>query len=144
MHEKPPTILEHFSALTDPRVQLKTSHKIIDIVVITICGTICGANNWTEVVRYGRMKQQWLKKFLELPNGIPSHDTFGRVFSLLSPKKFQRCFLDWIQAVFTITGDKLLLLMEKCSGTHTTGLITNRLFIWSMPGLLRMDLPWVK
>ena len=113
MHEKPPTILEHFSTLTDPRIQLKTSHKIIDIVIITICGTICGADNWTEIVRYGRMKQQWLKKFLELPNGIPSHDTFGRVFSLLSPKEFQRCFLDWIQAVFTITGGQVVAIDGK-------------------------------
>lgn len=113
MHEKPPTILEHFSTLTDPRIQLKTSHKIIDIVVITICGTICGADNWTEIVRYGRMKQQWLKKFLELPNGIPSHDTFGRVFSLLSPKEFQRCFLGWIQAVFTITVGQVVAIDGK-------------------------------
>ena len=113
MHEKPPTILEHFSALTDPRVHLKTSHKLIDIVVITICGTICGADNWTEIVRYGRIKHQWLKKLLELPNGIPSHDTFGRVFSLLSPEEFQRCFLSWIQAVFTITDGQVIAIDGK-------------------------------
>jgi len=113
MHEKPPTIMEHFSALTDPRVRLKTKHKLIDIIVITICGTICGADNWAEIARYGRMKQQWLKEFLELPNGIPSHDTFGRVFSLLSPKEFQRCFLDWIQAVFTVTGGQVVAIDGK-------------------------------
>lgn len=113
MHEKPPSILEHFSNLPDPRVQLKTRHKLIDIVVITICGVICGADCWTEIADYGRIKQQWFKKFLELPNGIPSHDTFGRVLSLLSPDEFQRCFSSWIQAAFTVTGGQVVAIDGK-------------------------------
>lgn len=98
MPEKPPTMVEHFSTLTDPRIRLKTKHKLIDIIVITVCGTICGADNWTEIETYGNLKRKWLEGFLELPNGIPSHDTFGRVFSLISPEEFQSCFLDWVQS----------------------------------------------
>jgi len=113
MNENLPTILEHFSALTDPRIYLKTRHKLIDIVVITVCGVICGADNWTEIADYGRAKQEWLKGFLDLPNGIPSHDTFGRVFSVLSPEEFQRCFLSWIQSVFTVTDGQVIAIDGK-------------------------------
>ena len=97
------TIIEHFSSLKDPRIQAKTRHKLIDIIIITICASICGADEWTEVVDYGKAKHAWLKTFLELPGGIPSHDTFGRVFSLLRPEEFERCFVSWIHAVFKIS-----------------------------------------
>jgi predicted transposase YbfD/YdcC len=113
MPDKPPTILEHFGKLSDPRVRLKTQHKLIDIVVITICGVICGADSWTEIANYGEIKRKWFEDFLELPNGIPSHDTFGRVFSLLSPEEFQRCFLSWIQSVFTITDGQVVAIDGK-------------------------------
>lgn len=79
------TISEHFSSVKDPRIQKKTRHKLIDIIIITICAVICGADDWTEIEDYAKAKKEWLKTFLELPNGIPSHDTFGRVFSLLCP-----------------------------------------------------------
>lgn len=113
MPGKPTTILEHFSTLTDPRTLLKTRHKLIDIIAITICGTICGADAWTEIVDYAKIKRKWLEEFLELPNGIPSHDTFGRVFSLLSPEEFQRCFLSWMQSVFTVTGGQVVAIDGK-------------------------------
>ena len=113
MPEKAPTIVEHFSSLTDPRVRLKTKHKLIDIIVITVCATICGADDWTEIEAYGNHKQEWLEKFLELPNGIPSHDTFGRVFSLISPDEFQRCFLSWVHAVFTVTDGQVVAIDGK-------------------------------
>jgi predicted transposase YbfD/YdcC len=113
MPEKPSTIIEHFSTLTDPRVRLKTKHKLIDIIVITVCGTICGADNWAEIEIYGNLKQEWLEEFLELPNGIPSHDTFGRVFSLISPEEFQRCFLNWVQSVFTVTDGQVVAIDGK-------------------------------
>ncbi len=67
------TISEHFSSLKDPRIQLKTRHKLIDIIVITICAVICGADDWQEVVDYGKAKHGWFKTFLELPHEIPSH-----------------------------------------------------------------------
>lgn len=113
--EKPvnATITEHFSTLKDPRIQLKTDHKLIDILTITICAVICGADEWVEIVAYGRAKHDWLKKFLELPNGIPSHDTFGRVFSLLCPEEFERCFLSWIRSVFQVTDGQTVAIDGK-------------------------------
>jgi predicted transposase YbfD/YdcC len=113
MPEKPPTIVDHFSTLTDPRIDLKTKHKLIDIIVITVCGTICGADTWTEIETYGNLKRKWLEGFLELPNGIPSHDTFGRVFSLISPEEFQFCFLHWVQSVFTVTDGQIVAIDGK-------------------------------
>ena len=107
------TISHHFSSLKDPRIQLKTRHKLIDIIIITICAVICGADDWTEVVDYAKAKHDWLKTFLELPHGIPSHDTFGRVFSLLQPEEFDRCFINWIHAVFKITEGQTVAIDGK-------------------------------
>jgi hypothetical protein len=75
------SITEHFGRLTDPRMEERVEHRLLDIIVIAICGVICGADSWVEIEEFGRAKQEWLKGFLELPNGIPSHDTFGRVFA---------------------------------------------------------------
>ena len=94
MHEKPPTILEHFGKLSDPRVRLKTQHKLIDIVIITICGVICGADNWTEIASYGEIKRKWFESFLELPNGIPSHDTFGTSFFIAVAGRIPKMFFE--------------------------------------------------
>jgi predicted transposase YbfD/YdcC len=107
------TISQHFASLKDPRIQLKTRHKLIDIIIITICAVICGADDWVEVVDYAKAKRAWLKTFLELPHGIPSHDTFGRVFSLLRPEEFERCFASWIRAVFKITDGQTVAIDGK-------------------------------
>ena len=80
------SIIERFSSLSDPRILLKTSHKLIDIVVIALCAVISGADDWVEIADYGRIQQDWFKTFLKLPGGIPSHDTFGRVFSRIDPE----------------------------------------------------------
>ncbi len=87
------TINDHFSELEDPRIERTKRHKLIDIITISICAVICGADGWKDIELYGKCKYKWLKKFLELPNGIPSHDTFARVFSLLNPEQLQQCFL---------------------------------------------------
>ena len=76
---------EYLSQLPDPRVDRMRLHELHDILVIAICSVICGADSWTEVADFGRAKQEWLKTFLKLPNGIWSHDTFGRVFAGLGP-----------------------------------------------------------
>jgi predicted transposase YbfD/YdcC len=107
------TIAEHFSSLKDPRIHLKTRHKLIDIIIITFCAVICGADDWQEVVDYGKAKHDWLKTYLELPYGIPSHDTFGRVFSLLRPEEFEKCFVSWIHAVFEITAGQTVAIDGK-------------------------------
>ena len=106
-------IQDHFSKLKDPRIKKKIKHNLIDIVVITICAAICGADDWVSVEAYGKAKHDWLKTFLELPNGIPSHDTFGNVFSVLSSTQFEKCFLSWIQSVCTVTAGQVIAIDGK-------------------------------
>jgi predicted transposase YbfD/YdcC len=93
------SLAEHFSDLEDPRSDLGKRHLLLDIIVIVICAVVCGADDWVEVELFGQSKQEWLGQFLELPHGIPSHDTFGRVFRLLDPEQFERGFRSWIEAV---------------------------------------------
>lgn len=94
-----PTIIEHFSDLPDPRVERTRLHNLMDILVIVICAVISGADNFVEIAEYGRRKKEWLESRLELPGGIPSHDTFNRVFSRLDPQAFGECFLSWTLAI---------------------------------------------
>ncbi|MBW4678317.1 MAG: ISAs1 family transposase [Desmonostoc geniculatum HA4340-LM1] len=93
------TIADHFAVMSDPRIDRTKRHKLIDILTIAICAVICGADSWVAIELYGCTKYEWLKTFLELPNGIPSHDTFARVFAQLNPQQFQECFLNWIKSI---------------------------------------------
>src|ERR671921_925167 len=88
-------LVEHFSALEDPRCAGKVEHRLIDILVIAVCAVIACAESWNDIALYGRSKLTWLRTFLELPNGIPSHDTFRRVFMLIDPAAFEACFTTW-------------------------------------------------
>ncbi|MBF8251581.1 MAG: ISAs1 family transposase [Deltaproteobacteria bacterium] len=97
--KKAVAIVEHFKDIEDPRIERGKLHNLIDIIAIAICAVICGADTWEDIELFGEAKHEWLKQFLELPNGIPSHDTFGRVFSIISPVEFQRSFLNWIKAI---------------------------------------------
>jgi predicted transposase YbfD/YdcC len=106
-------ILEHFLEVEDPRVEYLVDHQLIDIITIALCAIIAGADNWTEVAQFGREKQAWLAKFLSLTHGIPSHDTFGRVFAKLDPQQFQNSFLKWVQAVFEVTGGQVVPIDGK-------------------------------
>ena len=106
-------IKKHFSPLKDPRIKLKTSHKLIDIIVIAICAVICGADAWTQMEEFGKSKLKWFETFLELPKGIPSHNTFGRVFAIISTRLFQSCFQKWIQEVFEITDGQVIPIDGK-------------------------------
>jgi predicted transposase YbfD/YdcC len=90
-------IFTHFEKLTDPRIERTRAHKLLDIMTIALCATICGANTWTDVERFGAAKQHWFAKFLELPGGIPSHDTFGRVFAMLDTVEFDACLRNWLR-----------------------------------------------
>jgi predicted transposase YbfD/YdcC len=101
-------ITNHFTCLEDPRVERAKLHLLLDIVVIAICAVVCGADNWVDIENFGKAKQKWLETFLELPNGIPSHDTFGRVFARLDPEQFRSCFLRWIQAVSVVTAGQVI------------------------------------
>jgi len=87
-----------FSCVQDPRVDRTKLHKLQDIIVIAICAVICGAETWEEIEQFGKEKQEWLKSILELSNGIPSHDTFRRVFILMNPQEFEQGFFDWVNS----------------------------------------------
>ena len=102
MAEEPIRSLEeHFSNVTDPRGP-NVTHQLFDIIIIAILGTICGADGWVEIEQFGYQKLNWLSQYLWLGNGIPSHDTFGRVFSQIDPEEFQDSFMKWVKALHQI------------------------------------------
>jgi len=106
-------IEEHFGDLTDPRIDRTKLHKLLDILVIAICAVICGADSWEDVEAFGHAKIEWLSTFLELPNGIPSHDTFNRVFARLDAEQFQASFLNWMSAVSEVIGGQVIAIDGK-------------------------------
>lgn len=114
MDEQHGTSIErHFADLQDPRIERTKRHKLLDIVVLAICGVICGADDWVSIQEFSEAKLEWFQGFLELPNGIPSHDTFGRVFGLLDPDQFQTCFTNWILSVSEVTKGQVIAIDGK-------------------------------
>lgn len=98
---------ERFLALQDPRIERTKLHELLDMITIAICAVICGADDWVEMEQFGNDKREFFDKFLVLPNGIPSHDTFGRVFARLNPEQFRACFLEWVQDLVCASGGLL-------------------------------------
>jgi predicted transposase YbfD/YdcC len=92
-------ILTHFENLTDPRLERTKRHNLLDIIFMALCATICGAEGYADIERFGKTKRGWLNRFLDLPNGIPSHDTFGRVLSLLDTAEWQASVQDWLRTL---------------------------------------------
>lgn len=107
------SILEHFADLEDPRLERTKEHLLLDIVAIAICAVLCGADSWVDIESYGEAKADWLKQFLSLPNGIPSHDTFARVFARVDPEQLQQCFLSWIEAISDLTVGEVVAIDGK-------------------------------
>ena len=116
-------IEEHFGYLEDPRVDRTKLHKLQDIMVIAICAAICGADTWEDVEMFGKAKYEWFETILELPNGIPSHDTFNRVFNRLDPEQFRSCFIRWINAASELIGGQVIAIDgKKLRRSHDHGI----------------------
>jgi predicted transposase YbfD/YdcC len=113
--EKPPTaaLLEHFATVPDPRIARQRWHKLSDILVIAVCAVLCGAESYPAIEDFGYEREDWLGQFLELPAGIPSHDTFNRVLRLVDPVELQSCFLRWMQAVAEVTDGEVVAIDGK-------------------------------
>lgn len=102
-----------FADLHDPRREHGRYHDLWDILGLTICAVVAGADSWVEVEEYGHCKLDWLKTFLALPHGIPAHDTLGRVFALLNPAAFQQCFQEWVHALVAATAGRVIAIDGK-------------------------------
>lgn len=113
--EKPriTNIEKHFSKLEDPRSETNRQHKLIDIIVIAICGVICGADDYPAIEEFGKAKKEWLESILELPNGIPSHDTFWRLFRQLDAEVFSECFCEWMRAICELSDGEVVAIDGK-------------------------------
>jgi predicted transposase YbfD/YdcC len=108
------SFLSHFSVIKDPRMKNHNYlHEFMDIIVITLLAVICGANDFVEVAEFGKRKYEWLKTFLNLPYGIPSHDTFNRVFCLINPQEFEACFLSWVKTIAKKIGGEVISIDGK-------------------------------
>jgi predicted transposase YbfD/YdcC len=107
------SIAIHFATLEDPRVSRTQHHPLINVVVIGLCAVICGARHFTQMEEFGKNKREWLAKFLDLKNGIPSHDVFNAVFACLKPEQFEACLLSWITSLQVVTGGQVLAIDGK-------------------------------
>jgi len=119
---KAKSLFDSLQQISDPRVERTKRHLLVDILVIAICASICGAESWEEIAEFGRAKQAWFSRFLELPNGIASHDTFRRVFLLLKAEEFERTFLEWVRSAVKLSKGALVNIdgKELC-GTQARG-----------------------
>jgi predicted transposase YbfD/YdcC len=131
MAERPLALLDHFAPLSDPRVERGREHPLLSVVGVALCAILGGADDWVAVERFGNAKRDWFSRFLDLPGGIPSHDTFGRVFARLDPAQFEACFRDWVAAVTTrlpgqvaIDGKSLRGSRDGASGARALHLVS--------------------
>jgi predicted transposase YbfD/YdcC len=126
------TLISEFSKIDDPRLDRRKRHKLVDIFAITVCAVICGANTWNEIEQYGHSKHDWLKTFLELPNGIPSHDTIRRVFIIIDPEEFRTAFINWVdsirpllpETVIAVDGKTLRRSYDKTNGKSAIHMVS--------------------
>lgn len=132
MEKNAPQDLESiFAHVEDPRIERTKRHRLRDIMILAICGVLCGAEGWVEIEEFGKAKEAFFSELLGLPNGIPSHDTFGRVFALIDPKQFEASFLYWVQGisqsvkgVIAIDGKTLRRSHDRGSGKKALHLVS--------------------
>jgi predicted transposase YbfD/YdcC len=120
-----------FAQVEDPRLERTKLHRLRDIIILAICGVICGAEGWVEIEEFGKAKEAFFREWLDLPNGIPSHDTFGRVFALINPNQFEASFVAWvqgisktIQGVVAIDGKTLRRSHDRAAGKKALHLVS--------------------
>lgn len=121
----PLRLATHFGTLRDPRVRGRCDHRLLDLVLIALCATIANCNDWQQVAEFARARHEWFARFLPLPNGVPSHDTFERVFDRLDPKELSRCLRGWLRAVSDALGISHIAIDGKTprgSGDAAAGL----------------------
>ncbi|MDQ6988410.1 MAG: ISAs1 family transposase, partial [Mariprofundaceae bacterium] len=108
------SIISHFSSIEDPRIDRRKRHELKDIFFITLCASLCGADSWVAIETFGKAKEAWFTKLLSLKNGIPSHDTFGKVFSLIDTEEFCNCFSRWVDDLRKISELDIISIDGKC------------------------------
>ncbi len=107
------SLIQHNACLEDPRIERTKQHLLLDMIVIAILAVISGADGWVAIETYGQSKQEWLSTFLSLPNGIPSHDTFARLFARIEPQAFEQCFRNWISSITQTIGAQVIPIDGK-------------------------------
>lgn len=115
-------ITQHFLTIEDPRIERQKAHKLIDVIMVAICAMLSGADSFVEIADFGSAKEAWLRTFLDLSGGIPSHDTFGRVFALINPKQFQTAFAEWMKSVVELTDGQVVAIDGKTNRRTFSGL----------------------
>jgi len=109
----PATLIEHFSILKDPRVERNKKHELIDVIVLSVCAVLSGAEGWSDIEEFGRNKLDWLRQYVPLANGVPVDDTIARVISALSPSGFEECFMSWMHDVARLSEGEIVALDGK-------------------------------
>lgn len=125
-----------FQGLDDPRIDRTKKYPLIELVFLTIVASLCGANSWQGVILVGEVKLEWLRRFFKYENGIPSHDTVGRVFSLIDPKKFHNCFIEWTKKITAVTNGEIVAIdgkQSRCS--HDSNSDKDAIHLVNAPGV---------
>jgi predicted transposase YbfD/YdcC len=109
----PAGIEKHFGNIEDPRIERTKLHKLVDIMVIAICAVIAGSDNWEDIEEFGKARKEWFQTILEIPNGIPSHDTFNRLFARIETEQFQNSFISWMRSASELIGGQVIAIDGK-------------------------------